>query len=243
MHDCAANVGEGFPSVKPWIHKGESVAGDHRAETFGGLDPRGEADPPEPFGDRRGELCAHAGRVGCLVDEPQSASRCDEPLQPLDLSGGVFRPEEVDVHGEHLVERRPLAGKARQVTAGEGQTPGFEVMGVRSLARAMEVADRSMAVRWPSSMESHTKPAATPFPHPISSIRSAGSTSRSSTAHRMRSGIHGTGERSRRGQRPSRYRRCVTRSPSITSGLSNITGGWAARSKNGMPWPSSTGTN
>src|SRR5690606_10255643 len=243
MHDCAANVGEGFPSVKPWIHKGESVAGDHGAETFGGLDPRGEADPPEPFGDRRGELCAHAGRVGCLGDEPQSASRCDEPLQPLDLSGGVFRPEEVDVHGEHLVERRPLAGKARQVTAGEGQPPGSEVMGVSCPRRGdggrRPVDGGEMAVLDGVAHQAggHAV-SASDLEHPVGRVDVEE--------------LHGPSDafgdpRHRReitpGQRRSRYRRCVTRSPSITSGLSNITGGWAARSKNGTPWPSSTGTN
>jgi len=105
-------------------------------------------------------------------------------------------PEQVDVDREDLVEvlaseRRLTRSTSARSTCWKTAFPEATWSALRLVARAIAIADRSMAVIRPPANCSQTSDTDTPGPGPISRISSLGEISSNCTAHCRRLGTRG----------------------------------------------------
>ena len=126
------------------------------------------ATPPPDGGGARVRRASPPRR---LVDHMEGAAGGEVPPHDRDRLGRA--PERRNVHAEDLVEAlvaevSPLEGDGLEHRPAVATCSSF-----RRVAIAIILAERSIAVRRPPSSRSQTSVAATPWPQPTSSTRSA----------------------------------------------------------------------
>ncbi len=116
----------------------------------------------------------------------------DGPIPGEVLADGTERrlrllPEGSDVEGEDLVEAAIVESASSSATASSTALPASTCSRFLRVAISIILGERSIAVIVPVVSLSQTRETATPWPQPTSSRRSAGRTSRVSTAQTNRS--------------------------------------------------------
>ena len=144
---------------------------------------------------------AVAQPVGQLVPEVPGSLRRGVARVPEDVDGPIpgevladgtecrlrLLPEGSDVEGEDLVKRRSPRSASSSAVASSTALPASTCSRFLRVAISIILGERSIAVIVPVVSLSQIRETATPWPQPTSSRRSAGRTSRVSTAQTNRS--------------------------------------------------------